>query len=523
MLSRLKKTLFGTFKWRIIASVMALYALLTTLIVWDVTQRQSSFAKEQSIKSSKSHALALAANSAAWILSNDLKALSELIEGVQRDPSVKAAYLIDRNGRVRAAIDRAAHEMLFSDNVSLELLSAVQKSKNGVAVIQHDNLMDAVATIKIENDTVGFARVILDDRESVKELASIRKNGIIYTLAAIVIGGILTYLAVYSLTLRIERLSRTADRIGKGELDALIEKTNRDDEVGKLETAFASMVQALQDRIEEITHSKAQLKAQAEELERLNKNLETAVAQETAKRISHEHLLIQQSKMAAMGEMLSSIAHQWRQPINAIGILIQDIKDAYEFGELDKEYIEGMINKSMAQIQFMSKTIDDFRNFYAPSKQKEHFNVCSAIRSVLELSQAQLKNKNVKVELQCQIDDDDFEGYENEFKQVILNIVKNGQDAIVQLQKNKNEQLKGAIEIKMDRDGERLYITIEDNGGGIPQEIMDKIFDPYFTTKEQGQGTGIGLYMSKLIIENSMGGKLTAGNGKNGAEFTIVL
>jgi PAS domain S-box-containing protein len=257
------------------------------------------------------------------------------------------------------------------------------------------------------------------------------------------------------------------------------------------------------------------------EIERLNKTLEERVREEVSKNIEKDQLLIQQSKMAAMGDMLGNIAHQWRQPLNALAITVQDVEEAFLFDEVDNQYIKNFVDSAMKHISFMSKTIDDFRNFFKPSKSKVKFSIKSAIEDILFIVSAQLKNKNIEISLIGE----DFEvnGYLNEFKQVILNLTNNAKDAIL-IKKKKEPDFNGNIEIAMAPFSERYKkVTIKDNGGGVPDKIIDRIFEPYFTTKEGNQGTGIGLYMSKTIIEENMRGFLTVENCENGAIFKIML
>ncbi|MBF0344525.1 MAG: PAS domain S-box protein [Nitrospirae bacterium] len=272
------------------------------------------------------------------------------------------------------------------------------------------------------------------------------------------------------------------------------------------------------------------------ELMELNKKLESLVRDEIEKRRKQEQLLIQQSKMAAMGEMISAIAHQWRQPLNALSIIIQDIGDAYDYGELDKLYLERSINNSVSQITFMSKTIDDFRNFYKPLKEKKLFDVKQAAINVLSLLSAQLKNNSISYRLACHIHNRSFDdlnteiccedfkifSYQSEFEHVLLNLINNSKDAIIE-KRNRKLIDDGLINLDFYKNDDKITIKISDNGTGIPIEIMDRIFEPYFTTKELNKGTGVGLYMSKTIIEENIGGRLYAENIENGASFIIEL
>ncbi|MBF0555904.1 MAG: HAMP domain-containing histidine kinase [Nitrospirae bacterium] len=234
-----------------------------------------------------------------------------------------------------------------------------------------------------------------------------------------------------------------------------------------------------------------------------------------------------------MGEMIGVIAHQWRQPINAIGLIVQDLVDAFEHGEVNKEYLETEIQATMQHIGFMSQTIDDFRNFLKPSKEKRRFDIKKAIEEIMSMFEGILKRDIVVVSIEDSEDTYLTTGYPNEFKQVILNIINNARDAIVSCRKkgllDKNAQ--GRITIRLEKAAppqtqdadNKVTVHIRDNGGGIPEDILNKVFDPYFTTKSEDKGTGIGLYMSKTIIENNMGGRLTVQNTSIGAEFTIEI
>ncbi|MBF0472954.1 MAG: HAMP domain-containing histidine kinase [Nitrospirae bacterium] len=268
-----------------------------------------------------------------------------------------------------------------------------------------------------------------------------------------------------------------------------------------------------------------QIKHKSAQLEELNTQLEKRVVEEVEKRRENELILAQQSKMAAMGEMLGAIAHQWRQPLNALGLYIQDIEEAYDFGELNKEYIHKAVTNSMNQIEFMSNTIDDFRNFFKSSKEKTDFNVIDSINEVLSIVTASL----IKDKIELSIKFSDFNNFKihsfaNEFKHVILNIITNARDAINDARIIDSKMEYGRILITIDLlEDKHIKITIEDNGTGVPEKIIEQIFDPYFTSKHASVGTGIGLYMSKVIIEKNMRGKLYVNNIDHGARFIIEI
>ena len=233
-------------------------------------------------------------------------------------------------------------------------------------------------------------------------------------------------------------------------------------------------------------------------------------------KLKQQNILIQKSKMAAMGEMIGNIAHQWRQPLSQISGLFFDIESAYDYRELDKKYLSQRVNDANDLLEYMSKTIDDFRNFFNPTSIKEEFLINDAISRAMKILKATLEYYKIDIQIDC---DEKYKinGFRNEYTQAIVNIISNAKDILVD-KKIKNAKIK--VYVKEVKDDIVLYI--EDNAGGIDTSIIDKIFDPYFTTKYE-YGTGIGLYMTKLIIEEKMNGTINVENLNNGAVFSIKI
>jgi len=232
---------------------------------------------------------------------------------------------------------------------------------------------------------------------------------------------------------------------------------------------------------------------------------------------ARERLLIQQSRLAAMGEMISNIAHQWRQPLNTLGLIIQRLPHFYDAGKFDREFLGTSTRDAMNLVRHMSDTIDDFRDFFRPDRERTVFNVKKAVLQAISLVDAGFKALNIDLETRIE-GEPTISGYPSQFSQVVLNLLFNARDALIE-----HEVTKGLIRIEGGREGERLVLTIRDNAGGIPDAILDRVFDPYFTTKGPDRGTGIGLFMAKSIIEKSMGGRITACNHADGAEFRIEV
>jgi len=228
--------------------------------------------------------------------------------------------------------------------------------------------------------------------------------------------------------------------------------------------------------------------------------------------------MIQQSRLAQMGEMISMIAHQWRQPLTAISARVNNLKFKIIMGEeLDRDIFKRDIDYIGEYSQHLSKTIDDFRRFFDKDKAKETITLEDIVNSTLDIIQTSVENKDIKViaELSC---NKEFETYTNEIKQVVLNLLKNSEDALLD-KETKHPTI--TIQSSCGIDNNTPTLIIKDNAGGIPEDIIDKIFDPYFSTKKEKDGTGLGLYMSKTIIEDHCGGKLSVSNDNDGAVFRI--
>lgn len=258
-------------------------------------------------------------------------------------------------------------------------------------------------------------------------------------------------------------------------------------------------------------------------LRETNLQLEQRVREETERRLQQERILIHQSRMAAMGEMMGAIAHQWRQPLNVLALTIQNLKEAMDMGDLNAELVDSTVERSMQHILFMSQTIDDFRNFFRSEQLREPFDIKSSVEDILAIMSGQLVNHDIAVRVICEGDADELVfGCRNEFKHVVLNLLVNAHDAILE-RKAVEHGLQGTITIRIIREFGAVLMKVHDNGSGVPEALFERIFDPYFTTKEEGKGSGIGLYMSKIIVERNLQGRLQLDSGPEGTVFTVLL
>lgn len=254
-----------------------------------------------------------------------------------------------------------------------------------------------------------------------------------------------------------------------------------------------------------------------EELEYLNDNLEKKVHEEVESSRLKDRMLFQQSKLAALGEMLNNIAHQWRQPLNSISVVISKIYLNSKTEKLTPQMLEDDIKKLRELISHMSSTIDDFKDFFKPDKEKVLFPLYKSIEESIRINDGGLANKEIEFHVDCP-SDIVLNSFKKEFSHVLLVLINNAKDAIIQ-----REIEHGAITIKAYAQEHYIIIEVSDNGGGVKEEQLGHIFDPFFTTKEPTGGSGTGLYMSKQIIEQSMQGSISATNEHGGLVVTIVL
>ena len=259
------------------------------------------------------------------------------------------------------------------------------------------------------------------------------------------------------------------------------------------------------------------LAAKQRELEEINRSLESRIIQAVDELRRKDQMLIQQDRRAVMGEMINNIAHQWRQPLNSLGLYIQELPHDISTGTFSAETVEDYVDKCMQLITHMSKTINDFKSFFRSDKELATFGVAQVIENTISMIEKSFQDQRICISFETE-GDPMITGFPNEYAQVLLNILMNARDELVE-----RDVDNALISIHALENGGKTIVTIADNAGGIAHEILDRLFDPYFTTKGPDKGTGVGLYMSKTIIEKNMGGRLTVRNTGKGAEFRIEV
>jgi len=409
--------------------------------------------------------------------------------------------------RFKHVLDNTLDMILMFDPETLQLTYVNNGVVRSLGYSSHELLNMAVYETKPEYDYDSYrarlAPLLSGDAQSVSfETIHQRKNG-----------------SIYPVEVFIQFVRRTSDSKGLF-ISIMRDITARKRAEDELRHAHDELELRVEERTGELAAANAALQADIaarkrieEELRSLNETLELRISEEVGKNREKDLLMIQQSRLAAMGEMIGNIAHQWRQPLNALGLVLSNIQDAYEFRELSADYLRQCTQNGERLIQKMSSTINDFRNFFQPDKEMRPFSAREQIEEAIDLVSASFKNNNIDISLE-EGDDLLLLGFPNEYSQVLLNLLNNAKEAIMA-----RDILRGIVHIGLSIVGEQGCVVIRDNGGGIPDDLLDKIFEPYFSTKPMG--TGIGLYMSKMIVERNMHGHISAGNTGAGAEFTL--
>ena len=384
---------------------------------------------------------------------------------------------------------------------------------------------------------------LIPQSEFDSKVVQIGVNTILLLVLCLALALLSSYILSATIVNPISEITGLFKKIQNGEdiFNKRIEDKDRSDEIGELIKWFNIFMKSMEEKREQekiltkqqqemlelnellSTENKERKKSEERlnevmvELSEMNKNLEMKIEQSVKDLREKDALLMKQSGLASMGEMIGNIAHQWRQPINGLGLIIQDIQDAYEYDELDNDFLNERVQKSMEIIHFMSQTINDFRNFFKPDKAVQDFDIRESVRKAGSLVEEGLKTNMITLTINAD-SEIIIRGYQNEYAQVVLNIINNARDVLIE-----KRVVNPKISVSIYRENGKSFTVIEDNGGGIPDKIIDKIFEPYFTTKDQGKGTGLGLYMSKTIIEKNMNGRLYAENINGGARFVIEV
>lgn len=294
-----------------------------------------------------------------------------------------------------------------------------------------------------------------------------------------------------------------------------------DHDIEVVDDLASAVMTEIQLRTEIATRLKAeeQLQAQNEKLKSAYQALEAETAERTRaleQLRERDQLLIRQGRLAAMGEMIRNIAHHWRQPLNTLALLAQELPMTYGTEEFSRHYLEVAVQRMMKQIGEMSQTIEDFAYIFRGGDRVVEFSVNDAVKRTLTLLEGTLEGSGITASL-SEKDVVYIKGSPNQYCQVVVNLLLNARDALID-----NNSKAPHIALEIGREGDRSLVTVTDNAGGVPEAIIDRIFDPYFTTKGPNRGSGLGLYIAKMMVENNLCGSLSVKNVDHGAQFRIV-
>ncbi len=510
--NRIFLRVFGIFGTLLLA-MMVLYAMLIIPL-----QRDSLLKVLYSQAATVSRSIIQACSDA--MLTDDFGFVVEHnLQVLQNNKGIHSVLIVPKRGNP-IRVSPEGWKLLEAEQMPLQP-AAFERENYGLIEDGHGKSQYHFTTpIRFSGVSWGAMRIDFDTSEYEANIGEMYQQllsiSLLTLLAILPIG----YFFALWLTRPIATISAAASRVAQGDLNAHV-GIDRNDEIGQLSISFNQMVDALAENRHRLENVNQELESKVAErtrdLDILNQTLDQRVRDEIAKRQQQEQLLIHQSRMAAMGEMIGAIAHQWRQPLNALSLVLQNIQMQYSLDQLSDESMHRLQGKAEQLILRMSQTIDEFRNFFKPSKHAEVFNLNQSIQAATDILDGMLKNHNIQLTVDCE-EDMQLDGVPGEFSQVVLNLLSNARDAVLAAR-----QPHPAIRIHAVKAGDIARIDVEDNGIGIDPAILTRIYEPYFTTKEEGKGTGIGLYMSKMIIENNMNGHLEASTLPEGARFTITL
>ena len=528
-----------TIKRQLMVAIVITNILFMTLFIIELTNNQKEFLHNQSLIQAISLTTTLSKNATSWVLANDYIGLEEIVKSIILYPNLTYAMIIDTNGKVIAHTDKSYLNKYLSDTTSISML----KSKPiTLILIDNQHTIDIAVPILRQSQFIGWARVAISLENNTQILNQITQNGIIYTILAIILGVFIAYLLSTSLTKNLYNLISITNKISNGERDIKVD-TNRVDEIGLLSKEVNNMLEQIKENeselillnknLEEKVYEKTialerqnrELEENDHELQLLNANLEQRVKEEVEKNIKTEKQLFKSEKMASMGEMIGNIAHQWRQPLSIISTGATGMKMQKQFGTLSDQEFNTTCDMINDNAQYLSKTIDDFRNFIKGDRVKIHFNLEENINSFLKLVESSIKNHNITMiyNLEKNIT---LNSYPNELIQCYMNIFNNAKDVLDTIDEDDRFI---AISSKVNND--KIIISFQDSGGGIADNILEKIFDPYFTTKDKKTGTGLGLHMTYTMVVEGMNGQIEVNNQTFkinekeylGANFNIIL
>jgi len=608
----------ASIKRELIFGIAFVHAIMMSVFIFDLVKKEHTFLNLQHTKSAKSLSKTLASASTSWVLANDVIGLKEVLSSIKYYPAVNYAFIINKEGYILAHTNKQYIGKYLSDKKSLSFLKSNIETK---IIFENNNYIDIVSPILRDKQHIGWARIALNKEEINKGVYNVTKNGIIYTLLAVIVGVIFAYVISIGITNGIYTILKAIKKVKEEDLH-IHSNVNRVDEIGILSYEFDHMIDVVKSSKDKLKKANERFNLTIEGLEdgiwdwnlktdkayfshnwkmmlgykddeientekaffslikeeykekvkyALNKHFENplknkysidikmrckdgsykwilsrgkAILDENKKPIrmlgyhtditkeknneeallKQKKLLEEQSKMVSMGEMIGNISHQWRQPLSVISTGATGIILKKEYDMLKDEELISICNSINENAQYLSKTIDDFKNFIKGDREKTIFNIGDSVKTFLHLVEGTIKSNEINI-IKNINEDIKINSYSNELIQCFINIFNNAKDALKNIKTNRY------IFISYFMKDNNIVITFRDNGGGIPNDVLPHIFEPYFTTKHKSQGTGLGLHMTYNLIVNGMNGTIEAHNVDyeynneklTGAEFIIKL
>jgi signal transduction histidine kinase len=451
-----------SFRTQLIYGIVSILTLFIISFTYITTKKHSDFLHAEAMKEAVDRSLELAIMSQVWVMANDYIGLEEVVNTFKVYDDLIFATIIDMDGKIIAHTDPSIIGKYIADERRISYLKKSYE-KEGEHVLEQEifqhtsEYIDIVRIIHYKNKHIGLVNLRLDYNRYQKSIDTEIFQSMIFTVLYMLIAIVFAFFMSNGLTRELSELSHEFNRT----LDAL-------------------------------------------------KQLENEL-------VEQEEIMIAQSRHVAMGEMIGMIAHQWRQPLTVIAMSANNIIVDIELEEVNEESFKNEAQNILHQTEHLSKTIDDFKNFFRPNREKEMVKVEDIVFEAESIIGKSIENNDITLSIEHDTTAP-IAIYSREFLQVIINLLNNSKEALID---NTKENRSIHVEIKDTRDF--IVTTICDNGGGIDEKIMKKIFEPYFSTKDKLTGTGLGLYLSKNIIEKHLGGTIRVRNTQDGACFELDI
>ncbi|WP_321470876.1 HAMP domain-containing sensor histidine kinase [Halarcobacter sp.] len=490
-----------SYKW-VIASLLIESLMLTLMVIKNVDQLKDNLSVQTHIRLDEQKIL-LKSALVAPIVQMDYATIDAILKETKKISTINYLAVVDSRNNCIASIG-------WEDCKNLPISEKEPFSDESL----EDERFDTNIPITLSSQNLGKAYLGLSTKFYVQAKEEMITRSIIIAMIELILSAFLLITVSKWIIKNLVKLTHTADAIAHGDYTQRIDLGDSK-ETFDLQNSFNLMAKNIEKNIDNLKLSNKKEKKLFEKLKsQLEKNNEQA------------QLIKHQTRMAVIGEMLNNIAHQWRQPLNAITVQLSSLKLKNELNIMEENDISDTADSVMKYAKYLSNTIDDFRNFMKSNPGKENFSVKETFQKAVDIVNASLKNNYINLSIEDIKEDFFIDGIKNELTQVFINILNNSKDVLLE-----NKVKQRVIEVKFYEDNEDIIITIQDNAGGVDESIIDKIFDPYFTTKHKSQGTGIGLYMSSKIINEHFNGEIIVknediefeGNSYKGAKFYIVL